>query len=156
MTTKVTVDQSETERFLFNVLDHGDKSRLAQLLDVHLSEVSQQINPAEPRKSDYYKFKRFLSALVVVNPKAAQLLCTDLQSVVNAPSGNRCISTLTGAIAQESAELVCAALENKPDHVQKKEALDVARAAYDFVSGLDRKPNEVALPRRAQRLRRTG
>lgn len=157
MTTKVTVDQNETERFLFNVLGHGDKSSLAHVLGVSLSEISQQVNPEETRKSDYFKFKRFLSALVTVNPKAAQLLCADLQSVIDAQSSSKDISRLTGDVAHQSTELICAALENKPLHVQRKEALDVVVAGYQFIAGLERKPNEVSAHRPvARRLRRTG
>jgi len=157
MNPQITVDQHETERFLFNVLDHGDKSELAQALGVSLSEISQQVNPEEPRKSDYFRFKRFLVALATVNPKAAQLLCADLHAVVDAPCAHKDISKLTGDVAQESTELICAALQRKPAHVQRKEALDVVMASYRFIAGLtERKPNEVSIPRRAMRLRKTG
>jgi hypothetical protein len=135
-------NQYETERLLSDALSHGDKSRLANILEVSLSEISQQCNPEELRKSYFYQFKRFLWGLCGVNSKAADVLMSDLNSSHELWKGSERItvdlSRLTGDVATEVTELVCARLEGKPLHVQRKEALDVMLAVKHFICGLER------------------
>src|SRR6266540_4165108 len=117
-----------TERLLSDALTHGDKSRLANILEVSLSEISQQCNPEELRKSYFYQFKRFLWGICGVNPFAADVLMSDLNSSHELWTQSERIkvdlSHLTGNVAQEVTELVCARLEGKSVHVQRKEALE--------------------------------
>jgi hypothetical protein len=142
--------QYETERLLSDALSHGDKTRLANILEVSLSEISQQCNPEELRKSYFYQFKRFLWGLCGVNSKAADVLMSDLNSSHELWTQSDRIkvdlSHLTGNVAQEVTELICARLEGKSVHIQRKEALDVMLALKHFICGLEREagPQRVA------------
>ena len=143
-------DQFETERLLSEALSYGDKTKIANGLGVSLSEVSQQCNPNEPRKSDVYKFLRFLWITSGVNSEAADRIFTLIQSSFESWKEPERIhvdlSRLTGTVAQEVTELVVARLEGKPIHVQRKEALDVMLALKHFLCGLEQEagPQRVA------------
>jgi hypothetical protein len=135
-------NQYATERLLSDALTHGDKSRLANILDCSLSEISQQCNPEEPRKSYFFQFKRFLWGVDGVNPSAGDVLMSDLNSSHELWTGSELIrvdlSRLTGNVAQEAVELMRARLEGKSVFVQRKEAIDVMLAVKDFIFGLER------------------
>ncbi len=74
--------QYQIESLLYGSLNYGDETKLAKALGVSPSEISQQVNPNEARKSDYFRFRRFLKALFPINPTAARRILSDLNSVV--------------------------------------------------------------------------
>ncbi len=167
MSSQITVqliDQHETERLLDASLSHGDKSKLADLLGVSLSEISQQVNPNEMRKSDFFKFKRFLRALCDVNADAAELIVSDLRSSLRCWLGKGhtgSLAQLTCSVNQEASEFVAAHIQHKPVHIQRKELLDIRAAVDRCMAALDepeRKGSVIAqdiiqpqMRRRAQR-----
>lgn len=132
-------NQYDTELLMKNVLKHGDKSRLAEKLRVSLSEISQQVNPNELRKSHFFECKRFLLALKLVNKRAAQILLCDLDFSINGDSelDEGDLPDLTGAVVKEAADLVCAQLKGKPAHIQRQECLEIIAVGYRFLSALD-------------------
>jgi len=153
------VDQYQTELFLHQTLVRGDKSKLAEKLGVTLSEISQQCNPAETaRKSYYYQFKRFLTALKAVNPRAHELLLADLHSTVDTEPRSQNLSQLVADASREHAELIGACLEAKPASLQLKEALETQVALSRVVKELNhvaRKGAQIAqFPQRKAELRR--
>lgn len=146
-------EQYETEMLLFTALNNGDKSKLAKQMGTSLANVSRRLNPNDLRQSEFFRFRRFLTALAGINQQAARLLLGDLHTVVETPE--RCgkdIQEVAGEVLRESADLVCARLAKLPAHVQKKEALEVRAVVDRFIAKLDceiqRKGSEVALPNR--------
>jgi DNA-binding transcriptional MocR family regulator len=138
--------QFETERLLSDALTHGDKSKLADALGVSLSEISQQINPDEARKSYFYQFKRQLWALAGINPDAARLVYADLQASMTAWLGDfpaEDIGALTADVLKEAAELGAAQLGKLPAHVVRKEALEVGTAVGKVISACERQTGKL-------------
>jgi hypothetical protein len=139
-------NQYATERLLSDAVSHGDKSKLADVLGVSLSEISQQMNPEEPKKSDYYRFKRMLWALVGINPEAARLVFSDLEASMDAwtgdpKAGERNLSALTAKVLKETGDLITARLEGQSAHVIRKETLEVKSAADQVLAAIDQTAN---------------
>lgn len=136
-------NQYDTERLLSDSLSHGDKSRLAAFIGVSLSEVAQQWNPDDPKKSDYFRFKRTLYWLATeVNEDAARVIVADLLSSMDAWVGNvraDNIAHLTAGMLKEAAEVGAAQIENSPAHVFRKEVLDVRAKADELLAAVDRR-----------------
>ena len=147
--------QYEDEYFLNNQFNYGDKSRLATRLGVSVSEVSQQCNPNEPRKSDFHKYARFLRA---VREEFGAEKCAGLQAYLNAiaDAPGDCLVDLpaiTSDLVQEVAELAGAVLTNQSPRVQAKEMNDVLIKATLGCAVLDvnRKADRIASAQPEQR-----
>lgn len=135
-------NQFETEQFLDDAIKHGVRQKLANALDVTVSEISQQFNPYEPaRKSYYYQFKRQLCALCEIDPGAARLIFADLHSSfdewLKSVKVTGELSLLVCDVEKEAGDLIRAKLQDKPAHVQRKEALEIRAAVDRFIAELD-------------------
>lgn len=132
-------NQHETERLLSDALSYGDKSKLADALDVSLSEISQQFNPDEPKKSDYYRFKRQLWALAAINPEATRIIFSDLQASVDSWLGATKSSDIGRGVAdvlKEAAELGAAQTGSESTRITRRRDLRKSQKAGCVKEGM--------------------
>jgi hypothetical protein len=152
--------QYHDEQFLDGQFDFGDKVKLAKRLNVSLSEVSQQLNPNEPRKSDFHKCARFLRAVRdEFGPEKISGMLAHLCAIGDAPAcGNSDLTQLTADLHVENSEFVGAHLRKAPLHVQHKELIDVKvktdRALAALKGQVNRKEDCVSVGARAPDARR--
>jgi len=144
-------DQYESERLLDDALSHGDKSKLANVLEVSLSEISQQCNPNESRKSDYYRCKRFLWGLAGVNAEAARILRNDLNTSIDLWIGDirerRDPAELASEVAEKAIKHMKIQLQSLPKHVQLQSALSCLTSVNTLVENLKRESGEFTVIR---------
>jgi hypothetical protein len=131
--------QHDIESLLDSLLDRGDKTALAALLDTSLSNISQQINPDEPLKSYVYQGLRFMWGVYAVNPQAARCLWAETARLVSLWEGKRPVQGGDlRSVHHELAEVIDAALTNRSPAQQKKEIHEAISALNARLSLLDR------------------
>lgn len=141
-------NQYDTERLLSDVLSHGDKAKLANFLGVSPSEICQQFNPEETKKSDYYRFKRMLFWLKTeINIEAARTIFADLHSSYDSWQKPSCkhetLAALVVAADKEAGEVIQSWAANKPLHEQRKETVEAIAALQRHLEGLNAQASNV-------------
>jgi hypothetical protein len=142
------INRQEYESFLAKQVQYGDQEKVALLCQVSPQAIGQQIDPKN--KSVYawlFRAKQFLWALIQINPEAADALYDDLcadyqrwrnrQKPVKRPFAECKPSALTKNIGIQLMEAVEAEQEGQSRAEQRKQFMDIVKAAQDKIADLD-------------------
>lgn len=137
-------NQHEVERFLDDTLMHGDIEALAAILDTSPSNLSQQFNPDDEKKSWFYQGMRTLWAAYMHREDLGDAWLAKINSFSQAwkhrgKEKTLCdVAHLAGKLSSETADVVIAELEKRPMQKRLREAVEVRAAVDNYIASLMR------------------
>lgn len=135
-------DIQEIKSLLGDILAHGHREKVANVLGVTRKDISNRLSPDENRKPGLVEGLREYWAICVVSQEAGRKLRAYIDGLsdswLNPPVGtDKNLATLIGEAGEEMATLSRMRHEGKPIHEQREQAL-AARAALDqFLAALE-------------------
>jgi hypothetical protein len=140
-------NREEYERFLSDLLHHGDRERIARLCEVSPSAISQQLDPYNHDVYSWmYRALDFLWALHDTNPECADVAFHDFCRRYQACRGDEAHaydekpSALTRNIGDQLMEFIECQQEGKPQAIRRKECVDIVQAAQKMLNHIDAEP----------------
>ena len=132
---KLKISQYDVEGKLNNTLSFGDETKIAEKLGCSPTYISQQCNPHEDRKSDFYKAICFLAALCEISPErgraALNLFTQTVERHLPADTGDDYERSIT-AFNTELSEFQTAASCGKDAETCISELDDVVEKASEL------------------------
>lgn len=157
----MSTQQSNIKALLSEVVSRGARKRIAQHLGIAETDLSRRFSVNDERKSGIGEGLREVTAIATEDPKAFPKVKPYVQSCLEALEPQKQMELplhlLVCNVQKEAADVFQAYTMDRSSDEQIREASEAIAALQQFIAGhIDRKPNEISQPRRAQRLRRAG
>jgi hypothetical protein len=131
--------QREIKIFIRDCLKHGDLVKLAEREGVHLSAISQRLNPNLDTPCSLYQALKQLRGLIEVNKEAGGKVWTLVTTIVERwfeESETASADDLLGSVTAEFADIVKARLAGLPTHQQRMEVVELQKALSRYLESL--------------------
>lgn len=133
--------QRDVKTLLSDLVKSGSRKRMANILGVTEGEISRRFNINDDRKLSIAEGLREWWALTGADPEAAEAfkhyVCGLYESWCSPVKRTGELSLLVSGVNKETGDLVQARLAGKPAHEQRKEAVEIVKAAQRFITELD-------------------
>jgi hypothetical protein len=151
----------QAKALLSEVVTRGARKRIAQHLGIAESDLSRRFSVNDDRKSGIGEALREVSAIAAEDsqafPKVKAFIHSCLQALEPDKQLELPLPQLVCNFQKETFEAARAFTLDRPVNEQIREASEAIAALQNFIAvHVARKGNELAQPRRGQRLRKTG
>lgn len=128
--------QREVKSLLSDLVPHGKRKRIAAILGVSEGDICRRFNPEDERKLACAEALREQRAIASVDPRAFLALRTYIESVWDSWELKIGKGPDAGDVAKETADYVCAELQNRPLHIRRKELVEAGATIKRRISEL--------------------
>ncbi len=131
--------QKQIELDVANILKNGDITQLHLKTGVGYSQLDQQLNPNETRKSPVFQFLVLQTAYDAISPERGEQLwqvVTKYRELEKPVVGEICVQTEASCIAKEVGELLSVHIAGKSHYERLNEVNDVLAVTERYKQGI--------------------